>query len=318
MAFTKLADMIVPEIFHSYVVQKTMEKSRLFQSGLIANQTEMLIDQLGGKTVNMPFFNDLTGADEVVDDTTDITVAGVTTGKDVAVKLYRARAYGGTDLAADLAGADPVNVIVDRFADYWQRRFQAALLSTLAGAMGSTLMSPNVFDISGLTGGAEFFDGDSFIDATHRLGDENSALTAIAAHSDTVKAMKKADLIDFVKPSTGGKEVPVYMGKAVIEDDSMPVSTGVYTTYIFGAGAIGYGEKAPKNPVEVGRDPLKGGGQDYIVQRRQFVMHPLGVKWVGTPAGPTPTNAELATVGNWTRVYDPKVIRIVAFKHKIG
>ena len=113
MAQTKLSDMIVPEIFHNYVVQKTLEKSRVYQSGIIVNMTDQLIDQLGGTTVNMPFFNDLQGNDEVVDESQDITVAGVTTGKEVAVKLYRARAYGGTDLAADLAGADPMNVVMD-------------------------------------------------------------------------------------------------------------------------------------------------------------------------------------------------------------
>jgi hypothetical protein len=32
----------------------------------------------------------------------------------------------------------------------------------------------------------------------------------------------------------------------------------------------------------------------------------------------TPTEAELANAQNWKRVYEPKQIRIVAFKHKIG
>jgi hypothetical protein len=43
----------------------------------------------------------------------------------------------------------------------------------------------------------------------------------------------------------------------------------------------------------------------------------------GTPVGataanPTPTNAELADTGNWTKVYDHKLVRAVAFKHKVG
>lgn len=318
MAETKLADMIVPEIFHQYTVQKTLEKSLIYQSGIMENLSEQLFDELGGKTVNMPFFNDLSGDDEVVDDNQDINVSNVSTSKDVAVNLYRARAYGGTDLAADMAGADPMNVITDRFADYWARRFQAALLSTLAGAMAAANMTGNVLDISALTGGAEYFDGDSFIDATHLLGDEEGALRAVAVHSETLKAMKKADLIDYIKPSQGGDDVPVYMGKSVIVDDGMPVSAGTYTSYIFGPGAIGYAEKAPKNAVEPGRDPLKGGGYDFLVQRRRFVMHPRGIKWTGTPALATPSNAELATAGNWERVYDAKAIRIVKFVHKLA
>ena len=46
-------------------------------------------------------------------------------------------------------------------------------------------------------------------------------------------------------------------------------------------------------------------------------MHPRGVKWIGTPVKSTPGNAELATPANWTRVWQPKNIRIVKFVHKL-
>lgn len=36
------------------------------------------------------------------------------------------------------------------------------------------------------------------------------------------------------------------------------------------------------------------------------------------PAATTPSNTELADGLNWTRVYEPKNIRIVQFKHKIA
>jgi hypothetical protein len=320
MAEAKLADMIVPTEFNKYVELLTTEKSRLFQSGIITDLTSVIDAQIEGKTVNMPFFNDLdtSDAEVVINDTTDLTVSGITTGQDVAVKLLRAKAFGSTDLAGDLAGADPIDAIANRFAEWWNRRFQAALLSTLSGAMGAASMAANVNDISALTGGAEYFDADSFVDAVFKLGDEAGGLTAVAVHSQTLKSMVKADLIDFVPDSQGKLTVPTYLGKTVLVDDGMPVSGGVYTTYIFGNGAIGYGAKAPKVPVEVERQALKGMGQEYIVHRRQWVMHPRGVKWVGTAAGPTPTNGELATATNWTRVYEQKLVRIVAFKHKLA
>jgi hypothetical protein len=34
-------------------------------------------------------------------------------------------------------------------------------------------------------------------------------------------------------------------------------------------------------------------------------------------AGSSPTNAELGTGANWERVYEPKNVRIVQFKHKL-
>lgn len=320
MAVADLADMIVPEEFNNYVELQTTKKSRLFTSGIAVDMTAEIDAQLAGTTVNMPFFNDLDTEDgeQVLDDNSDLTVSGITTGQDVAVKLLRGKAFGSTDLAGDLAGADPVDTIANRFANWWSIRMQKALLSTLGGVFSAASMSGNVLDISGGTGGAENFDADSFIDATFLLGDEAGGLTAVVVHSLTLKAMVKADLIDFVKDSTGILDIPTYLGKQVIVDDGMPVTTGTYTTYIFGAGAIGYGTKAPKVPVEIERQALKGMGQEYIVNRKQWVMHPRGVKWKGTAVGPTPTNAELAVGTNWERVYDPKLIRMVAFKHKLA
>ncbi|WP_316200909.1 MULTISPECIES: major capsid protein [unclassified Bradyrhizobium] len=325
MTETRLADMIVPTEFNNYVQVLSTQKSALFQSGIITDLTSVIDAEISGKTVNMPFFNDLDAADaeQVLDDNSDLTVSKTSTGQDVAVKLLRGKAFGASDLSSDLSGADPIQLIANRFAEWWNRRMQTALLATLAGAMGSAGMEANVNDISGLTGGAENFDADSFIDAAFLLGDEQGGLNAVAVHSLTLKAMVKADLIEFMPDSEGKLTIPTYMGKTVIVDDSMPVSGSganrVFTTYIFGPGAIGYGEKSPKTPVEVERQALKGMGQEYIVQRRQWVMHPRGIKWLGgTQVGVTPANSELANVSNWQRVYDPKIIRIVAFKHKLG
>lgn len=324
MAEARLADMIVPEKFNKYVETQRTEKNVLLQSGLMVDMSDQINDQLEGKTVNMPYFEDLDPNEEdvVLDDTKDLTVSGVETGQDVAVKLFRGKAFGASDLSGDMSGADPMAHIASRYANWWNIRDQITLLSILRGSMGAANMAGNVHDISGLPDGAAFFDSHSFVDSVYKLGDASSSLTAMAAHSRTVKAMVLADLITFVPDSKGALTIPTYMGKRVLEDDQMPVSgTGedaVFTTYLFGPGAIGTGSKTPKVPVEIERQALKGMGQEYLVHRRQWTMHPRGIKWKGSSAGPTPTNAELANPANWERVYDPKHIRIVAFKHKVA
>lgn len=325
---TRLADMIVPEEFNQYIEVLTTKKSRLFQSGIITDLSAVINSQLEGLTVHMPFFNDLdsddANAEQILNDTKDLTVSGITTAQDIAVKLLRGKAFGSTDLAADLAGADPIDTIANRFANWWNIRMQRALLSQLQGVFGAASMSSNVFNISAEVGAAANFDADSFIDAVFLLGDEYGGLSAMAVHSNTLKAMIKADMIETIQDSTTGLSMPTYMGKAVLVDDGMPVTGAgadrIYTTYLFGAGAVGYGSRAPKVPVAVGREELKGMGQEYIVNRRQWTMHLRGVKWVGSPSGgePTPSNADLATGTSWTRVYDPKQIRCIAFKHKVA
>lgn len=318
MAETKLANMVIPELFNDYVIERTAQLSRLRQSPIVTDMSELLGDKLGGTTVNMPFFQDLTGSDEVVNDNANLTINNITTSQDVAAKLYRAKVFGASDLSGDLAGTDPLAAIGNLFADWWVRAEQSTLISILQGAFAAASMSGNILDISALVGPASNFDADSFLDAIAKLGDRQDELAGLVVHGDTYRVMKGLDLIDFVKLSDQGAPIATYMGHMLMVDDTMPKVSGVYTTYIFGAGSVGFAQAPVKNSVEVGREPLQGGGMDYIVNRKNFIMHPRGIKWIGTPTGPTPSNAELATGTNWQRVWENKNIKIVQFKHKLN
>jgi hypothetical protein len=75
---TIISDVIVPEVFNPYVIQRTAELSAFYQSGIIARTPEL--DRLassGGKLLNMPFWEDLTGDDEVLSDSTALTVGKI-------------------------------------------------------------------------------------------------------------------------------------------------------------------------------------------------------------------------------------------------
>lgn len=316
MAATKIANVIVPDVFNPYVVEKTAELSALFQSGIIRPDAALdTLARTGGTLLQMPFWTDLTGADEVLSDAAALTPQNIAASKDIARLHARGKAWGVNDLAKALSGDDPMAQIGNLVADYWARRFQALLISTLTGAFASSSMSGNVHDISAVTG-ADAFTGSTFIDAAHKLGDAESKLTAVMVHSLVYASMRKQNLIEFIPNSQGVYDIPTYLGKRVIVDDSMPVTSGVYTTYLFGEGAIGYGEGEAPVPTETDRDSLAG--EEYLINRRHFIMHPRGVKWnEASVAGEFPTNAECATAANWTRVYENKNIRIVKFVHKI-
>ena len=153
------------------------------------------------------------------------------------------------------------------------------------------------------------------------LGDAQGQLTAVAMHSATKAFLKKNNLIDTERDSTD-VEFDTYQGRRVIVDDGCPVADGVYTTYLFGQGAIAFGNGSPVGFVatEVDRDKKKGSGVDYLINRKTFIMHARGIKWTDLAREhvETPTKAELMNAINYERVYEPKQIRIVAFKHKIG
>jgi hypothetical protein len=325
MAATLLSDVIIPEVFTPYMIERTAELSRFFTSGLIAPVSEVGNQSEGGGTVNMPFWQDLTGDDQILDDSTDLTVTNIGAEKDVAVWNGRALVYGAKDLVQALAGDDPMAAIADLMAAKWDRQFQKILLAVIQGAMSSLAAeSPavNTLDISGLSGAAAVFDGEAFIDALGTLGDAEQNISAVAVHSATHRLMKKLNLIDYLLDSEGMATIPSYQGKLLLIDDGLPYSGGVATTYLFGQGAIGYAEGSPKVPTETERNALVGGGEEYMVSRRHFVMHPRGIAWTpasgGIPAKTFPSNAELGAAANWTRKYESKNIRIVRFKHKLA
>lgn len=329
MAPTRIADVIVPQVFNPYVVNRSMELSALVQAGIVSNDPQL--DGLaagGGKLINMPYWNDLVGTDEVLSDTTALTPQNITAGQDAAPLFMRGKAWAANDLAAALAGSDPMAQIGNLVAAWWARQRQKLLLSMLSGVFASTSMAGNVHDIGSNAADADAdFTVPNFLAALQKLGDAADGLTAIATHSAVRTALTQAQIAE-TNVGTDGSYVTTVLGKRVIVDDGMPVEVrdidptatvnnqNVYTTYIFGQGAIGLGNGSAPYPTEVDRDTLAG--DDILVNRQHFVLHPRGVKFnAASVAGSSPTNAEAAAAANWTRVYDNKNVRIVAFRHRI-
>ena len=322
MSGTTLQDVIVPELFNPYVVNKTMELSALVQCGIIVNDQEF--DRLASQAsplVNMPFFEDLTGESEQVIEGTDLEDNKITSKKDVAAIIRRAKMWSATDLSAALAGTDPMQAIGTLVARFWERDMQKELIAILSGAFGAASMANNVLDISGMDGEAAVWSGSAFIDAEQKLGDAKAQLTGICMHSATEALLKKQNLIETVQPSND-VAFGLYQGKRVIVDDGCPVADGVYTTYLFGNGAVALGNGNPVGfvPTETDRAKRKGSGIDYLINRRTNILHPRGIKFTNASVAKTegPSRAELALAANWERVYEPKQIRMVAFKHKLA
>jgi hypothetical protein len=327
---TTLADVIVPELFTPYTVQKTMELSALFTSGIVAHSADF--DRLASEAAplhNMPFFEDLSGDSENVVEGASLTAAKITSKVDVSTTIRRAKMWSATDLSAALAGKDPMAAIGSLVARYWARDMQKELINTLNGVFGSytdtnsntvTPLSDHILDISGETGNAAKISASAFIDACQLLGDAQGELTAVVMHSATKAYLKKQNLIQTERDSTS-VEFDTYQGRRVIVDDGCPVANGVYTTYLFGNGAVAYGNGSPVRfvPTELDRDKKLGSGVDYLINRKAFILHPRGIKFTNLVRAnaETVSRAELANAKNWERVYEPKAIRMVCFKHKI-
>ena len=321
MAATRLTNVVVPTVFSDYVSERTAELSKLYQSGIVQAVPELAFGE--GNTLNMPFWQDLSGSSEVLSATGDtLSINPISSDTDVAVVLARAKAWGSNELAAALAGDDPMREIGDKVAAWWARDDQDTLIAILTGVFTSLAAeSPaiNTIDISSLSGLASIIDTDAVLDAQQLMGDSKHKLTAIGMHSATENKLAKLDIIDYVQPSTGSARVPMYQDKMVVVDDSFPVpSAGVYDTYLFGAGAIGYAEDTSGLITRTETDRVSLAGEDTLISRKRFIMHPRGVAWAGAATGGGPVNTVLDDAASWNRVYEAKNVRLVRLRHKIA
>ncbi len=332
MPGTTFNDVIVPELFNPYVINKTMELSKIIQSGIVVNDS--LFDTLASQaapTVNMPFFEDLMGESEQIIEGKDLEDNKITSSNDVAVILRRVIEWSATDLSAALAGSDPMAAIASLAAGFWARDMQKELIAVLEGIFGETAdtsetrLKSNILDISTLSGKSSQWSGAAFIDAQQCLGDAKEQLTAVVMHSAVEAALRKQNLIETITPSSA-LPFNTYMGKRVIIDDGCPF-TGegadkVFSTYLFGEGAIALGNGSPVGfvPTEMDRVKRKGSGVDYLISRKTYILHPRGVKFTNANVAKTegPSRDELRDASNWQPVYEPKQIRIVCFRHKIA
>jgi hypothetical protein len=335
MAKVQIADVIVPEVFQRYVIERTATLSQFWRSGIVERRPEFdVLAASAGVTVNMPFWQDLSGDEEVLSDSGSLTPAKIAASRDIAAIHAFGKAWSANDLAGILAGDDPMDAIISLVADWWARVHQGRLIKSLTGVFAAASMSGNVLDIRS-TGAApdedNWLTGLTFIDAKGKLGDAAGKLVAIAMHSDTERSLRKQALIEDVPGPDGRTIISVFQGLEVIIDDGLPSETldgyVAYTSYLFGRGAFGYGEATDARPiqgghgdwyVEMGRSHLAGDTD--LVNRRRCILHPRGIKWTSASQASTvcATRAELATAANWIRVFEAKNVRLVKIVHNIG
>jgi hypothetical protein len=282
----------------------------------------------------VPFFKaNLTGDFEVLSDSTSLTPGKITADKQVGVILHRGRAFESRDLAALAAGADPMAAIGAKVADYVANQRQKDLIKCIEGVFGSLTGSDSPafsalrFDTSGMTA----LGPRQVAKARALLGDQGDKLAAVALHSAVYYDLVERKAIDYITNSEarlataatgastinavggsiaaaygGDNAVPLYMGlRVIVSDDLVPTSTN-YPVYFFTQGAIASGEQMGMQ-TETDRDILAK--SDAMSIDLHYCYHPVGAKW--NTATPNPTPAQLATIGNWTKVYETKNLGIV-------
>lgn len=346
-AKTKLEDVFVPEVWEQYFIERTAEMAMFAGSGIVsADPTFNALAASGGKTVEMPFWTDLAGTRQIIGDSASFETKKIVSSKDTARIHNDGDAWSTTLLADLLAGSRGMDAIVDLVAEYWARQDEQLLISTVKGVLAefdSIAGDPNLLkiavEITGNTTADNVLTGFTFIDAKQKLGDQKDRLTAIAVHSEVEADLLKQGLIEFVPQEDGKQQLAFFQGLRVIKDDDLPKRAGttsgsVYTSVLFGAGAIARGFAPLTTPVDGGfgtegveRSRVPLAHDSVMINRRRHILHPRGVAWVEEPEGLDsdeqvadggPTNEQLENALHWTKKYEAKNIRIVGIMHNLA
>jgi len=327
MAQVQIADVVVPEVFTPYAQQITEQRANLVQTGVITRDTSL--DALlvpGGLTYNVPSWRDLADdADNVSTDNpaSSSTPQKIQTSQEIAVRLSRNQSWSAMDLAQALAGSDPMAAIGNRVGYYWARRLQAGVIAYVTGLFADNAAAASgtdthtqddmTNDVSGASyvAGVTDFTAAAFIDALATMNESEMDLGAVFVHPTVYARMRKNNLIDFIPDAVNpnAQAVPTFLGRRVIQDRALPVSSTIYESWILGQGACRWGVGTPRVPTEVDRTPAAGdgGGQETLYNRVEWLIHAPGHAYIGTSPSGGPSNAattnNLADAASWSRIW---------------
>lgn len=322
----KLTDIVFNTSFYKYFVNAVAELSALVNSGVVsADAAITTIAQsagFGGKTVNLPFWNDIMTDDEVLSDSGNMDPQKINAGQDIGVIFRRGNLFKSSDLAADIAGDDPMKALATMLAKYWSRKQQKTIFSMLKGIFADNVANDSgdlVLDISQDVGDDALLARNTLLYAAQLLGDAKNNLSALAMNSQAETVLNDIGGTLFKSGGETPAQLASYNGRSIIVDDGVhyEAATGIADIYLFGAGAIALNDVPTKMPFEVGRDiPASA---DQLASRMSYIAHVRGFAWQSPAiAGASPTNAEIESAAAWDRVYGRKQVRVCKLRCKLA
>jgi len=310
MAATTLSNIdFQDEAFLDFVAAQIPDKVEFLTSGILVQNNDSMITNQVGQFANIPNYNKIDGDVERLTAATDLTVNALTTYKDRGVWLEIGKAWGAEDWTRWVTGADPMGEIASQVTNYFSRQLQTIYLNHLTGIFGSALSSSHS---TGATYSGAKIDEDAVAGAKLKLGDNMSKLQRGILNSKVLQdaVNRKIANYDLAGDTFQSGNIASLMGMNVFADDGLTATASVYPSYFAAPGASFYSIR--EFNLDTDKDILKAGGTEYLRLRASVLIHTPGVQYNSSTVNPT--NAQLATSGNWTKVAENKNIPIVQLK----
>lgn len=319
---TTLSDVLKPTPVSEYVAAALPDLVSFMSSGAATMELTALAS-MGGNTMTLRHFAEDTTA-PVLDDGSAADGAVVASYADVAVVTRRRRNRAiDSAIRGALGRNDPdaVNREVGRQSAYfWAKAIEKSLVSIVAAvadASSGVLRSTHRHTIgTAAATTAANASLNAIIDTALLQGDNMEKLALLIVPSKVWADLKKEqgakidyqiitgpDGASIVDENGVPMRARFYDGKRVIISDQVPTYTAtskVYRTILCKPGtfALGFQKDLETRPFFDGTK-----NSDVIVQSAAYAAHLPGVKWTGTAGSIAgPTDAELATATNWSKV----------------
>ena len=331
MAGTNLNFPFDAEVFnYSWKNTPDVILTTMLTSGAVVNDPEIArLISTGSNFFTTPYYDVLTGTEDVYNGVNEFTGGGLTGGVYSGVVYGRMAKWSATAFIKDFnSGADPMAQIVAGVAQFWQKARQTRLLGILGGVFGITGDADwTLHTTSIVTSGASVTDANrigvtSINDACIKANGDNAVGYSMAImHSVVANRLANLQLLEYSKytdPAGITRALPIgtVNGLTVIINDNVPKTDSGsasgeydYVTYILGQGSIRYAEAPVDVPSEMDRDPNLNGGTDMIYTRLRECIAPYGFSFKGdvsTDVGVP--DSELFDRTNWERKMPAKAI----------
>lgn len=315
------------EVFAGMMQEADYWATPIILSGIV-QQDSSIMDLIGekGNVATIPIYKPLDaneGDMEALnnDGMTDNTPVEISGDKQTCMLIQRMKAFKAKDFTKELTGADPMTLIRNKIAGYYNQVWERELMNIAQAVMGVAELKSHVLDL-----GEGAIEAGTVYDAEQAaLGDMAGGLGLMVMHSMIFKEYKKMEMVDYDKYVVNGvirKEItlPTIAGKHVLVTDRFTENAGVYSTYLFGEGAFLSCDKTNyENQYTTNYDPETSAGIDKFYTKQGKVLHPNGLSLaVDKIAKESPTFAELGTTANYALKFNSKNVKMGLIKSKVG
>ena len=320
--------------FLGYLAEEIYERSLFVQSGVVTNLA--VLGGIGKIRTEVPFWGPINPYEEVIqsnsswgnDAAGSPTSLGAFTSQKVedatqyASIIHRGFQYAADDLTVIGIGSDPLAHLRSQLSQALSKLFTKRLTSQLTGLFDDALSANSVSKASGAPTATEanYLNVANVTEARYLLGERGQSLNTLVIHPTVAAYLEQVGQLQFstaalvdngaiawgsggIGVGPGRNQVGSAFGMNVIVDSQVPIggTSGNQTEfdcYMMGPGAIGQADQVALQ-IETARNISSL--QDMISIHYHHSYHILGTSWAAS--GDNPTDAALATSGNWSLAY---------------